>query len=1056
MDLSSHNSSKPARKPTTIKHALSALLGAAGTGNVQQPPPTKTTTRRRNSTINMAPKIHVTIDNPLPSHPNYPNQQFVEKRDRRHSTNSIRSSPVKLNINSYPNSLGNHETLYEGKRNSITSIDSSALHSDVSTLDGFDTERFHLQNNTSSPPDDDLDTFSKDFLSEYLMERGFASPATLMTKDHIKLSVATSGECVFLPTMSSNEDEYLARLHGLGDEDGDYQAEFGVDTHRGNPNSTDNGSQRGQASINSDNQSARSQPSLYTNTSDMRRPSTLNQRHNTNTNASQNISHTSQSSIATGNQTIEVDDSMTPHSIALIVSLNKESKLSDIRVELCSRVRIYWHDGVPPTKTFKEEVYNAGSMNWMLNSENFNLYIPLNVTSDEKIIENNIDLRRTKLFKNDEENDILYVDKLKTKQNMLKKLDTATSQVLHAGDYVFVIPIIFSNHVPESIYLPSARVGYRICVALKCLQTNDGPEQAAQLCKIATNTSSKSTETEASQTHKTLGNMLFQKVKKQLHIPSSSKEDDPKNGLYVEYPVNIVRTPPSVSISTANKSVYINRVWSDSLSYEISFGQKYVPLNSKFPIKIKLAPLIKNISVKRIRVSVVEKITFVSKNLEYEYDQIDIVAKDPYNPFYMDFQSKRRKDRNLSLLEIRTKDKGSRSVREEIVDNCINDNLLSYNIIKKEGKNKKHEEIVGFNEPVTIISNIEFPKYMDLDQKSAKVIPPYGIDIYGLERSTETNDKDSTAHKSGVIGFFSSRRASLSSKHSDNQQPVDSKFQETKFYTNADVPVKFHTRLNTAKRGLYLDSLHFSNIHSRHKLEIMFRICKPDAEDETRMRNYEVLIDIPIFLVSELCNTGNLELPTYKLAIAEPQMPQEMAMSSPPTFEEAISVPSLPINSPVMSPIGSPNIASSPYVDDSSIQQLCLSRTSSIGGLLSNNRSSRSREASIVNPAASVVAHNDADHRYSNLDGLLVDKNPIQLYNGDLGPNGNSNENGSNSNLFKRGYSLYNISSNENAIHDNPSMSGSNSDDDSFWEKEVACEPPKYDDVVPLMSDEEI
>ncbi|KAL3241094.1 Ecm21p [Nakaseomyces bracarensis] len=805
------------------------------------------------------------------------------------------------------------------------------------------------------------ESFNKEYLAEYLRNRGFLHPKPVLNRDDFSIGVATSGDVVFLPTVSTNDDEYLARLNGLR---GESNNEIGVDdmddVEQQTPTSANSNSNGNQNSTSGTEMGGRRAVDEYL---DMQRPS--------NGNSSEPGSSSSQrrpSGSAT-NRTIEMDASMVSFSVAVILSVKNPMKLSDVKVELCSRIRIYWHAGVPPTKTFFEEFYQAGYINWCLNDTNYDVYIPSMVSPDMQIIERQNN-RQVQIFKNKPIEERFYTDKNRIKAQFLDELNNSRPQMLEPGNYVFLLPVIFSNHVPETTYLPSARVSYKLKVGTKCLDTS--VKRSLSSSSLSHNTSLNIPISTASSTsslaslkdmesdvkglsssppHK--GVNLFKKVKNHLHLPNNHQAKLPEieepREMYSEYSVKVIRTPPPISISTANKPIYINRVWSDALSYEISFASKYVSLNSKVPIKIKLAPIAKNIFVKRVRVSITEKVTFVSKNLEYEYDQIDPVAKDPYNPYYLDFTSKRRKERNLALLEVRTKEKGSRALREEIVDNCTNDNLLSFGSVKDD-KNKGEE--IPIVEPITMETTLDFPSFLDLDKKSAKVIPPYGIDVYTGIANPEL--QQATHHKTGVLGVLAniknstdsnispSKSSSSSDRYGNNNninlesaknKNLISKFHQTKFKVNSQQEILHHTKLNRCKRGLYLDSLHYTNIHVRHKLEVMLRISKPDPENPAKLRHYEVLIDTPVFLVSEQCNTGNMELPTYDMATTtttteQTPLPNAAHLSAPPTFEEAISVPASPIGSPIGSPVMSPSYDPELL----SIQQLNLSRSTSFSG----------------------------------------------------------------------------------------------------------------------------
>ncbi|CCH61693.1 hypothetical protein TBLA_0F01500 [Henningerozyma blattae CBS 6284] len=877
------------------------------------------------------------------------------------------------------------------------------------------------------------DSFSKQFLSEYLLNHGFLSPDMISNADSLNISVASSGNHVYLPTISNTADEYLSSLNGMGAND---ESGFANNFNYNNDTDTD-------TNTNSNNYHAEEfvDNDTVMNFDDRTSQSTHETVSNQNTNPSSPSASGAATSCQDGAHHIKYNDSMAPFTFALILSVKKPITISDIQVELCSRVKIFWHQGVPPTKAFKEEVYKLGSLKWALNSKNFNLFIPLNVSTNDKIIENtNIsNIRQTKYFKNIRREDRTYTDKVKYVKELFNSLNPNDPQFFLPGEYVFTCPIMFSNHIPETFSVPSGRVDYLICVATKSLnhQSCTGDRPLIQMSPVTSRRSSlsamstESDEREKIQSTSLVGKHLLHKVKNHIggvNTDAFPASFDDISNYYAEYPVQVIRSPPNISVSTANKPVYINRVWADSLSYEISFEKKFIPLNSEIPIKIKLAPMSKSTAVKRIRVSVVEKITFVSNNLEYEYEQIDVIAKDPYNPYYTDFTSKKRKERNLSLLEVRTKTKGARAIREEIIENTINDNLLSYTTLPNPNPHssksfKKHKNFnddeIPISDPWVIETVLEFPKHNDLDKKSTRYLAPYGIDLFTAipnpESSLMSHDLNYSSnlatHKSGVInlGFLGGRRTSITSTKSlgtssaihssagtslnnsngsagangsehpyDGTTPnCDMKYHRTKYSSSSGVQVKSHCRLSTPKRGLYLDSMNFSHIHVKHKLEVMFRIAKKDKEgDEEKTRNYEVLIDIPIILVSEFCNTGNMELPSYEMITREDEPSRRSSfIAQLPTFEEAMSVPV----SPIISPIGTPNIKPTYMHGDLSIQQLSLSSNSSTACSvddtdfqMQNNNRLRHPGGRSLSVSAGATRNIPSSSGFNTLDGVLT------------------------------------------------------------------------------------
>ncbi|GAV50342.1 hypothetical protein ZYGR_0U01980 [Zygosaccharomyces rouxii] len=889
---------------------------------------------------------------------------------------------------------------------------------------------------------------AKEFLIEYLTQRGLLKPKTVYERPELKISISSSGDHVFLPTMSCNDDEYLARLNGFR-EDEDFEV---LDTAESRENNTRNDTANRELPRSSSNGNLRS------------RPSTASFHSNNPFRQSSSNSLDSRSP-----PSFEMDESMASLTIAVIVSIPKPTKISSIEAQLCSLVRIHWYAGVPPTRSFQEENYSAGTLNWSLGTDNMNVFIPLNVSSKEKIIENNRNIRQMSLFRNIPDSQKIYLEKGRIRKDLIEKASSEGPQTMQPGDYVYIIPIAFSNHIPESLYLPSARVHYKFCVAAKM---QDGKNRSLSVQQQKAVQEERQQESELNN-HKKFG--LLKKIKGG-HLPNGlsparDTSEDP-NESYTEYPIYVIRTPPPISISTANKPIYIDRVWTDSLAYEVSFAQKYVALGSKVPVKIKLEPLTPDVFVKRVRVSIVEMITLVSKNYEFEYDQVDPVARDPYNPYFNEFAAKRKKERSLSLLEIRTRDKGGRAIKEEIVENCVNDNLLSYNT-------------EGGVDPLYIETNVEFPCYEDLEKNSAKQIPPYGVDAYAnIPNPEATNTQSSNGHQSSnnnapghrnsVIGFLTSRKSSLSPtpksssgdlkrKPSFSPQPIsnqsrppqDQRFHETKLRNGRGVTVKKHTRLNKPRRGLYLDSLHFTNIHSRHKLEVMLRISKPDIADPTKLRHYEVLIDTPIFLISEKCSEGNMELPTYSDAINDPLAPGRPSnMMAPPTFEEAISVPASPMQSPLgsptlsplgapsispttsplLSPMGSPHTRNANVPKDSDIQHLSLTNAPT---LAPPEHSAHLQPSSGpgVNPNFA-----NGNHMFNNLDKLM--SSPAST---------SGRTNGQNSGLNPSGFNgIGNVIDSDDLDMTRPNFN--KNPERPTTEKPTRTflsEPPKYDEIMP-------
>lgn len=800
------------------------------------------------------------------------------------------------------------------------------------------------------------------YLLDYLSERGFLPPKSLNSSRGIQMLIATSSEVIFLPTINSaQDDEYLSHLALLG----------GTQSSIEVPSSPQGAEAAATASVD-----------------ESENPPTVPEA-----------------------PSLDADGKNVLFNVAVIMSFKKATTISTIKSELHARVRVYWQHGVPPEKSTNEEFYTLGELKWELNNQNYNLYVPRHLSTKNKVIEQPDSISKPLLFQNIADlSGQEYLDKKRSDASLLSLDISNDPQTFQPGEYVFLLPVFFSNNIPESVYLPSGRVNYNFCCATKLpsnFATASETKSDASSSNSGVSHMSEDPHVESPSHLKITGNKLLKKVKDQFHGGSSEADAMERKNLFKgEHQIQVVRIPPVIAESTADKPIYINRIWNDALSYEISLSKKYVPAGSEVPIKIKLAPLTKKVSIKRVRVGILEKITYVSKNLEYEFDQTEAVSNDPYNPYYSEFVCRRKQERILPLWEIRTKEKGTRSMREDIVENCRSENLLSYSSFRQEGSDEENSDVV---DSLQINSTLSFPKYSVLDKRSSKSVPPYGIDEFTSVHQPNppqgyTPRRNSAT--SGVIGFFAGRRAStpFRSRHNSIVAP-EAKRSKTFFKSSSNLEVHSHTRYNEPKRGLYLDCVSMKNMHVKHKLEVMLRISRPDPKKPGAEKHYEVLIDTPIFIVSDLCGNTNIELPTYDMATKDGNRDDAF----PPTFEEAVSVPGSPLGSPVNSPMGSPNLVASYEPDEFSIQQLSLSRTTTY-----NNNS-------IVEPSSSVPPRS-AGRRYSNLDCVM-----------------NNSESEPSSTIFREGFQF-----GEGA---GPIIEHANTHDEEEPTYQAHGDPPEYEEL---------
>nr|PIS48127.1 hypothetical protein B9J08_005583 [[Candida] auris] len=200
---------------------------------------------------------------------------------------------------------------------------------------------------------------------------------------------------------------------------------------------------------------------------------------------------------------------------------------------------------------------------------------------------------------------------------------SAPQENAKAGLYVFLLPLVFPPHMPASVTSINGSLVHRLTMSMT-------------------------------------------KISEKLNR---------KSKVYSFYNLPMVRTPPSLANSVADKPIYVNRVWNDAMHYIITFPKKYVALGSEHTINVKLIPLMKDVILKRIKFNVLERITYVSKDLrrEYEYD-----SDDPYlmrNP-----ADGKIRERVVHLCELKTKFRsnytGAEPFKEEVIKYDVDDNVL--------------------------------------------------------------------------------------------------------------------------------------------------------------------------------------------------------------------------------------------------------------------------------------------------------------------------------------------------------------------------------------------
>ncbi|KAG2735912.1 hypothetical protein G9P44_000002 [Scheffersomyces stipitis] len=642
-----------------------------------------------------------------------------------------------------------------------------------------------------------------------------------------------------------------------------------------------------------------------------------------------------------------------PHTFAVVIELEKDStSVRDVKFDFSSVTNILWPSGDPYSRTHSKERFKIGSMEWSTSLGDSDFYINTNNSNDVRIKNITPDdlARRTREYKlvnirnladgtdnaNTSRKNSISLDfndsPLNTHGNSNGHSSNShggnsnSSEVYKAGLYVFLLPIILPQHIPPTIISINGTLLHTLSINFN--KTSD---------------------------------MLNRKVK-----------------VCSTYNLPMVRTPPSFANSIADKPIYVNRVWNDSLHYIITFPKKYVSLGSEHVVNVKLVPLVKDVIIKRIKFNVLERITYVSKNLSKEYD---FDSDDPYC-VKAHSSDNRTRERVVSLCELKTKSKQNSMIgvpgdpyKEEVVK-CPDNNLLfscyepdeyenfrleDSNTNKRKGKDKE-ETPTMIASPLDI--NIALPfltTRMDKTMMTSTEEDPPHLHRSSVSRkasitteslnSTSGGGSPSFQPTSPIIGAL---ETNLSHRHSmDSYDPVSSDYikPNSSMYLSDDNSAKSTPPENIQKgftlvsKALYPDS-NFRHIQISHRLQVCFRISKPDPKDGFKMHHYEVVVDTPLILLSSKCNEGSIQLPKYddlegvfstvdteisfrtpdfeRNGISIKRLDENSSVEPLPSFEEATSSPSSPITRSIsigedpLSRIPSNNLipSSNPYPDE--------------------------------------------------------------------------------------------------------------------------------------------
>jgi hypothetical protein len=501
-----------------------------------------------------------------------------------------------------------------------------------------------------------------------------------------------------------------------------------------------------------------------------------------------------------------------PHTFAVIIELTKDTVVKDVNFEFMSQTSILWPMGDPYNRTHHKEKFRIGRLQWSTTLNDYDYYINTSNSNDIRIkspLDSETLARRTKeytlvdIYDEPSQFSQTFDDSESVESGLSPSGQTPPIKETRykAGLYIFLLPVLFPPHIPATISSINGSLMHNLTVTL---------------------------------------NKMSEKLNRKVKV----------NG---NYNLPMVRTPPSFANSVADKPVYVNRVWNDSLHYFITFPRKYVSLGSEHVINIKLLPIVKDVIVKRIKFNILEKITYVSKDLtkEYEYDSED--------PFHLrpPPTNGRARERVISLCELKTKLKSSSSFfepfKEEIIK-CPDNNLL-FTCYEEDPVQGSSDYIAT---PLDI--NIALPflttrSDQTLLTASGNEVPTTHIQS---RKASIVEDSPNTA----IIGTLETNLV-----HTGDDYKEDMVVPNVLTY-NVEEHVTHAPSESTQKgitlitRALYPDS-NYRHIQISHRLQVCFRISKPDPKDNFKVHHYEVVVDTPLILLSAKCNKSSLELPKY-------------------------------------------------------------------------------------------------------------------------------------------------------------------------------------------------
>lgn len=573
------------------------------------------------------------------------------------------------------------------------------------------------------------------------------------------------------------------------------------------------------------------------------------------TNSSQSSTSLSATSSSANYLSTKIEESNPiPHVFAVVVELTKETSIRHVKIDFSSQAHILWPIGENQNRFHQKETWRLGSEEWHLTMEDADFYISttnLNDTRTKKLTADDL-AKRTRHYRlNDskEQGEGLKRQNSGIGGNFGEESPVSGSSlaIQRAGLYVFVLPVVFPATIPASVASINGILAHKLSVKLK--KSTDKVNRKTLFC--------------------------------------------------ANYTLPMARIPPSIADSIANKPIYVNRVWNDALHYVITFPKKYVSLGSEHVVNVKLVPLVKDVTIKRIKFNILERITYMSQDLSREYDY------DAEDPFVVRPGGKNR-ERVVPVCELKTKYKSSYAgiepFKEEVVK-CPENNLLY--ACYEPGYNRPNDVLVALPLDINIAlpfltsrSDKEFLTSSTADDNSnllsVSKSGPASRARSPLLRSRKASmtSEAGPGPSSPIIGTLETNISHLAGDHilgvrGTSVDPDDEFLKLDSSVLLAGMPYDDNSMregYTTIEKALAPDS-NFRHIQISHRLQVCFRISKPDSKDNGRVHHYEVVVDTPIVLMSSKCNDESIQLPLYdEIAIPPLMVPSEPPSGKPPNL----------------------------------------------------------------------------------------------------------------------------------------------------------------------------